>query len=67
MSPGLEAALTAPAELSGVLAWAVAGLRDLEASGDFADPRAGVVAEIVEGSNPVVAFLEEATDATRRP
>lgn len=59
--PDLRQRLTTPAELAGVLVWAVKGLRELVADhmqfGQAGD--AGLARDIVEQSNRVITFLEE--------
>jgi putative DNA primase/helicase len=55
----LEGRLVAANELSGVLRWAVAGLRSLEAGNGFHVPQNELNREMVEQSNRVITWLEE--------
>lgn len=59
--PTLEARLTEPAELSGVLNWMLEGLAKLQARGMRfpASDSAALAREIVEESNRVVTFLRD--------
>ena len=59
--PGLEARLTAPEHLTGVLTWMVKGLRALRADAmHFPAPQeGGLERQIVEQSNRVITFLED--------
>lgn len=60
--PYLEARLTHPDELSGVLNWAVEGLGLLIASGmRFPETAKTITRAIVEESNKVIAFVRERT------
>lgn len=60
-NPHLRNDLTAPAELSGILNWAIRGLKKLQANRfTFAGVSdAGLERELLEQSNPVILFLEE--------
>lgn len=55
----LEGRLIGSSELSGVLRWAVAGLRSLEAGNGFHVPQNELNREMVEQSNRVITWLEE--------
>ncbi len=61
---GLDAALSTPAELEGVLARAVQGLRVVLAAGNFTEPPSVVeaFARFRDESDPVSAFMRETTE-----
>jgi P4 family phage/plasmid primase-like protien len=61
---GLDAALSAPAELEGVLAKAVQGLRAVLAAGNFTEPPsvAEAFGRFRDESDPVSAFMRETTE-----
>ncbi len=56
---GLEQKLIAPAELSGILRWSVAGLHSLENGNGFHDPEGDLPRRIMEQSNRVITWLDE--------
>ena len=55
----IEQGLETPEEMSGILAWALNGLRNLLEAGDFAQTSNDVNSQIKRGSNRVIDFLEE--------
>ena len=63
---GLDAALSAPAELEGVLAKAVQGLRAVLAAGNFTEPPsvAEAFGRFRDESDPVSAFMRATTTPT---
>lgn len=55
----LEQKLIAPAELSGILRWSIAGLHSLENGNGFYDPEGDLPRRIMEQSNRVITWLDE--------